>query len=111
MAFFGPLSFDIVSHSIVDNRTKSVTLLQMIISFKHKGLIELFERGISRRVHSDLQRRCLRRLEVLDQAKSLTDLNIPGFNFHGLQGVTLQYSRQRSVVYHFRVARGECTQG
>ena len=38
----------------------------MIISFKHKGLVELFERGHSRRVRRDLQRRCLRRLEVLD---------------------------------------------
>ena len=92
MAFFHFLPLDIVSHSIVDNRTKSVTLLQMIISFKHKGLIELFERGISRRVRSDLQRRCLRRLEVLDRANSLTDLNIPGFNFHGLQGVPKRYS-------------------
>ena len=92
MAFFVLSPFDIVSHSIVDNRTNSVTLLQMIISFKHKGLIELFERGISRRVRSDLQRRCLRRLEVLDQANSLTDLNIPGFNFHGLQGVPKRYS-------------------
>ena len=64
----------------------------MITSFKHKGLVELFERGRSRRVRSDLQRRCLRRLEILDQAESLTDLNIPGFNFHGLQGVPKRYS-------------------
>ena len=68
------------------------TFNQMIISFKHKGLVELFEHGISRRVRSDLQRRCLRRLEVLDQAESLTDLNIPGFNFHGLQGVPKRHS-------------------
>ncbi|MXX40336.1 MAG: plasmid maintenance system killer [Gemmatimonadetes bacterium] len=62
----------------------------MIASFKHKGLVELFERGHSR--CSDLQRRCLRRLEVLDHAESLTDLNVPGFNFHGLQGVPKRYS-------------------
>ena len=63
----------------------------MIISFKHKGLAELFERGRSRRVRPDLQARCLRRLEVLDQAESLTDINVPGFNFHGLQGVPKRY--------------------
>ena len=64
----------------------------MIRSFKHKGLAELFERGHSRRVQQDLQARCLRRLEVLDQAESLTDLNVPGFNFHGLQGLPKRYS-------------------
>jgi antitoxin HigA-1 len=31
-------------------------------------------------------------LEALDQAESLTDLNVPGFNFHGLQGVPKRYS-------------------
>ena len=73
-------------------KTCSWTNSPLIISFKHKGLTELFERGISRRVRSDLQRRCLRRLDVFDQAHSLTDLNIPGFNFHGLQGVPKRYS-------------------
>ena len=56
----------------------------MIKSFKHKGLAGLFERGRSRSVRPDLQTRCLRRLEALDQAESLIDLNIAGFNFHGL---------------------------
>jgi len=28
----------------------------------------------------------------LDQAESLTDLIIPGFNFHGLQGIPERYS-------------------
>ena len=64
----------------------------MIRSFKHKGLAELFERGRSRRVQPDLQARCLRRLDALDQAESLKDLNVPGFNFHGLRGVPKRYS-------------------
>jgi len=64
----------------------------MIISFKHKGFSELFERGRTRRVRYDLQTRCLRRLEVLDQAEVLSDLNVPGFNFHGLHGVPKRYS-------------------
>ena len=64
----------------------------MIKSFKHKGLAELFERGRSRKVRQDLQSRSLRRLDALDQAKSLTDLNLPGFNFHGLQGTPKRYS-------------------
>ena len=64
----------------------------MIKSFKHKGLSELFENGRTRRVRQDLQSRCLRRLEVLDQAEVLTDLDLPGFNFHGLHGVPKRYS-------------------
>ena len=64
----------------------------MIKSFKHKGLPGLFERGYSRLVRHDLQSRTLRRLEALDQAESLTDLNVPGFNFHGLRGAPKRYS-------------------
>ena len=64
----------------------------MIISFKHKGLSELFERGRSSKVKQDSQPRSLRRLDALDQAESLTELNVPGFNFHGLQGKPKRYS-------------------
>ena len=64
----------------------------MIKSFKHKGLAELFEKGRSAKIKPDIQGRVLRRLEVLDQAKLLMDLNIPGFNFHGLYGKPKRYS-------------------
>ena len=64
----------------------------MIKSFKHKGLAELFEQGSSRKVKQDLQSRALRRLDVLEQTETLTDLNLPGFNFHGLRGVPKRYS-------------------
>jgi len=64
----------------------------MIKSFKHKGLAQLFEKGHSTRTSSDLQRRILRRLEALDQAELLTELNLPGFNFHGLHGKPKRYS-------------------
>ena len=66
----------------------------MIRNFRHKGLAELFERGRSRRVRHDLQARCLRRLEVMDQAESLADLNVPGFNLHRLHGSPERYSIQ-----------------
>ena len=64
----------------------------MIKSFKHKGLGELFELGRSRKVRQDLQSRSLRRLDALDQAESLKELNVPGFNFHGLQGMPRRFS-------------------
>lgn len=64
----------------------------VVKSFQHKGLAELFEQGRSRRVSPNLHARCLRRLEALDQAKTLRDLNIPGFNFHELHGLPKRYS-------------------
>lgn len=64
----------------------------MIKSFSHKGLAELFECGLSRMIRQELQARSLRRLDALDQAESLADLNVPGFNFHGLQGTPKLYS-------------------
>ena len=64
----------------------------MIRSFKHRGLKELFETGRSRRVRPDLQQRTLRRLDVLDNAATLDQLNIPGFDFHRLRGRPVRYS-------------------
>ena len=66
--------------------------VQVTIKHHLTEYAELFERGRSRRVSQELQLRSLRRLDALDQAESLTDLNIPGFNFHGLQGKPKRYS-------------------
>ena len=65
---------------------KSFTLLSMIESFKHKGLQELFEKGTSAKLQKALAERALRRLDAIDIAKTPEALNIPGFDFHGLQG-------------------------
>ena len=64
----------------------------MIKGFRHKGLDELFRKGRSRRVVADLQYRALRRLDALEQAATLRDLNIPGFDFHSLRGKPRRYS-------------------
>ncbi len=64
----------------------------MIRSFRHKGLRELFEQGSSRRIRPDLQARALRRLDALDAAGSLEQLNVAGFNFHPLRGRPRRYS-------------------
>jgi len=64
----------------------------VIASFRHKGLAELFECVRSRRVRQEPHARCLRRLEALDQAESLLELNLPGFDFHSLRGKPQRYS-------------------
>ena len=64
----------------------------MIESFVHKGLSELFETGKSSKIQKTLADRALRRLDAIDTAKTPEALNIPGFDFHGLQGKPKRYS-------------------
>jgi Plasmid maintenance system killer protein len=64
----------------------------MIKSFRHKGLARLFADGSTKGIRQDLVARCERRLAALNAAKVPEDLNIPGFNFHSLQGKPKRYS-------------------
>ena len=54
--------------------------------FRHRGLKELFETGRSAAVPPELLKRCANRLEILNAAKTLIQLNITGFNTHPLLG-------------------------
>jgi len=64
----------------------------VIRSFRHKGLKELFEKGTSAKVAVNLQERAVRRLDALDEAAAVEDLNLPGFNFHKLRGKPKRYT-------------------
>jgi proteic killer suppression protein len=64
----------------------------VIRSFRHPGLRELLETGKSSRVRHDLQARTLRRLDALDRAATLRDVDLPGFSFHRLRGKPMRYS-------------------
>ena len=64
----------------------------MIQSFKHKRLAELFQSGRSAKVTANLQTRILQILDALDVAAVPEDMNIPGFNFHGLRGKPKRYT-------------------
>lgn len=64
----------------------------MIKSIRHKGLARLFQEDNVTGLRSDLIKRCRSRLTALDVAESLADLNVPGFNFHRLQGKPKRYS-------------------
>jgi proteic killer suppression protein len=57
-----------------------------IKSFIHKGLAELWETGRTARIDKRMQKRVLARLDVLDEAVHLSDLTLPGFDFHTLKG-------------------------
>ena len=64
----------------------------MIRSFRHKGLKDLFLKGQSSRVRPDLQARCLSRLDAIERAESMSDLNVTGFGLHALKGAVRRYS-------------------
>ena len=58
----------------------------MIKSFRHKGLKDFFETGSKRGITSDIVTRIRIRLDVIDAAKTITDLNLPSFRLHELKG-------------------------
>ncbi|MBA3563352.1 MAG: type II toxin-antitoxin system RelE/ParE family toxin [Gammaproteobacteria bacterium] len=64
----------------------------MIRSWRHRGIQELFKKGRSSRVRADLQDRALRRLDALNEATALKQLNVPGFGFHALRGKPARYA-------------------
>lgn len=57
----------------------------MIRTFRSKELAALFEGGRSR-IDRRLHRRIVVRLDALDAAGSIADLDLPGFDLHALRG-------------------------
>jgi proteic killer suppression protein len=64
----------------------------VIRSFRHKGLHRFFAEGDARGIRSDLAERVRSRLSVLLRAKSIADVDVPGFGLHALRGTPLRYS-------------------
>ena len=58
----------------------------MIRSFKNRNLRELFETGSKRGIPTQLSKRITKQLDVLNRARELRDIALPGFNLHQLKG-------------------------
>ena len=58
----------------------------MIKSFKSKALAALFETGKTAKIDVKLHKRILTRLDRLDASERPDDMNLPGFDFHALNG-------------------------
>jgi proteic killer suppression protein len=58
----------------------------MIKTFRHRGLQRYFETGSPKAIPAEMKKRIQIRLNVLDRAKELRDLDLPGFYFHSLKG-------------------------
>lgn len=57
----------------------------MIKTFKHKELAALWG-GNRTKIDSKMHKRLLRRLDVIDIAVIIEDINVPGFDLHSLNG-------------------------
>ncbi|HWN98772.1 MAG TPA: type II toxin-antitoxin system RelE/ParE family toxin [Blastocatellia bacterium] len=66
--------------------TSCVTLQQVIASFRHKGLKRFFESGDLRGIAAQHGARIRRELDVLDAAREVTDMSLPGWKLHQLKG-------------------------
>lgn len=58
----------------------------MIQSFKHKGLRQLFEKGMAKGVRADHVTKVENILAVLNRARRPSDMDLPGFGLHPLKG-------------------------
>ena len=58
----------------------------MIRDFIHKGLQELWDTGRTAKIDARMHARLRVRLDALEEADVLEDLNVPGFDLHALRG-------------------------
>ena len=58
----------------------------MIVSIRHKGLRLYFEKGDASKLHAQHVSKIRLILTRLQAAKSITDMNIPGYGLHQLSG-------------------------
>jgi toxin HigB-1 len=63
----------------------------MIKSFRHKGLVQLFEEDSSRGINAAHERKIKQILGLLGAANSINDLNFTTFRLHALKGDLKNY--------------------
>jgi proteic killer suppression protein len=58
----------------------------VIKSFKNKSLEELFNEGSTAKIDKKMHKRILVRLDRLNAAAAISEMRLPGFDFHALKG-------------------------
>lgn len=58
----------------------------MIQGYKNKALEKLFKEGNAKGIPKELEKKMRVRLEVIDTATIIDDINIPGYRLHELKG-------------------------
>ena len=68
------------------SRPTAYIFAELIKTFRHRGLRELFETGRTGRIDRGFQARLTRQLDALDNAQDPRQLDVPGWRFHKLRG-------------------------
>ena len=63
-----------------------ITVTIVIKDFRHKGLKRFFETGTAKGIPADMATRLKIRLDFLNRATILEDVNLPGWSLHSLKG-------------------------
>lgn len=58
----------------------------MIRTFRSKALAELFQSGKTARIDQRMHKRLGVRLDTINEAMEIAEINAPGYNFHPLSG-------------------------
>ena len=58
----------------------------MIKTFKSKALADLFQSGKTAKIDQRMHKRIGVRLDAINEAVEVTEINVPGYNFHPLSG-------------------------
>jgi proteic killer suppression protein len=72
-------------------------LLSVIRTFRNKQLAQLWA-GERSKIDARMHKRIRQRLDALDDATAPEDMNVPGYNFHGLQGSPKRSTRCTSMA-------------
>lgn len=64
----------------------------MIKTFRHKGLSELWNDGRTGKIDVRLHKRIALRLNALNAAAAVEDMDVPSFDFHPLRGVPIRFT-------------------
>lgn len=78
----------------------------MIVSFRHKGLKQYFEKGDAVKLQSQHFSKIRLILTRLDAAISLNDMNVPGYKLHPMTGEfksfwSLKVDKNFRIIFRF----------
>ncbi|MEA2884434.1 MAG: toxin HigB [Bradyrhizobium sp.] len=58
----------------------------MIRTFRSRALADLFQSGKTAKIDQRMHRRIRVRLDTINEAAEIAEINLPGYNFHALSG-------------------------
>ena len=78
----------------------------MILSFRHRGLRDLFERREYGRIAPSHRPKVNRILGVLNESMTVTEMDLPGYRFHRLTGqlrgfYSVSVSENWRIIFRF----------